>query len=105
MHSCSISGGWESWASNLRGSSPGLCGGGPLGSTQGPAWQEGKHSEGAQAVYSLTPQGLMVWVNFVYKVPFVGEGGESPQLRPETGRAYWDDLVLENLNGTLMAEI
>lgn len=31
-------------------------------------------------MYSPTPQRLMVRVNFVYKVPFVGEGGESPQL-------------------------
>lgn len=34
----------------------------------------------ALSALSLSPQRLMVRVNFVYKVPFVGEGGESPQL-------------------------
>lgn len=33
-----------------------------------------------RAQCTLTPHTLMVRVNFVYKVPFVGEGGESPQL-------------------------
>lgn len=38
-----------------------------------------------RAQCTLTPHRLLVRVNFVYKVPFVGEGGESPQLCPETG--------------------
>lgn len=72
----------------MEGAGPLICGeappasgprgGGPLGSTLGWAWKEGKYSEGS--MYSLTPHRLMVRVNFVYKAPFVGEGGESPQL-------------------------
>ena len=61
-------------ASNLQGGSPDLCGGAPCARPG----RRGHDSEGS--VCSRTPHRLMVRVNFVYKVPFVGEGGESPQL-------------------------
>lgn len=69
LHSCGLELRPRSLGSNLWGSSPHLWGR-PSGQHPGPAWKEGKYSKGS--TNSLTRHRLMVRVNFVYKVSFVG---------------------------------